>query len=305
MQGNLKRALPILIAVPITTSACTTAAAAPTIGGFGPDFWQKVTIALIAAVFGFIANYALAQLRRRAEPRKQLSYDIEVDRGLVAVQQKIKEKIKVFYEGHEIGDLYHVTCNVQNSGNTVVRNQYLRFSFSPQTQIVDEYFDPEPQPEIDVRSSPTPTLKPSERRYSVAHLEKGQGVAFRFITTGSMPPTLEVHPSNEAGDVGFVPRSVTFTVGDLHHIQAFVTLFVLFWIIPPIIDSVLPFFGPIAAALIRLAILAIMAPHIRPFARVASDIIVRLSLRRSIESRMSLVNVKEADMIDVRTESKE
>ncbi len=120
---------------------------------FEQEFWEKVTVALVSAVLAFIGSFILLQFQKRRESKKMLSYDTFIRKGLVEVEEDVKEKVKVLYEGNEIKDLYHVACNVQNTGNTVVTNQYLRFEFSVGTSIVDKYYDPEPERELAVEES--------------------------------------------------------------------------------------------------------------------------------------------------------
>lgn len=271
---------------------------------FGADFWEKVTIALVAAVFGFTANYVLAQVKARKEPRKQLSYDSEVRKGLVTVEEKISEKIKVLYGGQEIRNLFHVACNLQNSGNTVVKNQYVRFDFGGDTTVVDEYVDPPPEPEVGVQTAPIANLAANEKRFLISHLEKEQRVGFRFIISADTAPKLALHPYNEEGNVEFLPRAVTVEADEMYHVSSFLRLVILFWILPPTL-YVIPFgLGSDAAGLVRLGIIAVMLPHLKPFVSVVSHLVANLAMRRSIESRVQIVDLKQVDVLDITTESK-
>jgi hypothetical protein len=304
MWASVNKTSPILITLPFATNIWAAEVGAVIPGSFGQDFWEKVAIAIVAAVFGFIANYALDQLKRRREPRKQLSYEMDISKGLVTVQEKLKEKIKILYGGQEIRDVYSILCILENSGNTVVKNQYIRFSLPPETGIIDEYFEPLPEPELGLQDAPTPTLRPSERRYLITHMEKGQRVGFNFITAGGTTPELKLHPYNEAGDVDFVPRSITVVADEMHHVRTFIKLLILFWVIPPIF-YLIPFTGSTAVGFVRLIIAGLMILHLQPFVTVLGEVILRFSRSHSVESRIQLAGLKEVDAMDIRIGEKE
>jgi len=99
-------------------------AATPTSPEWHEGFIGKVTIALTAAVLGFVFNYVLSQINRRKEPRQQLSYDVEMNAGIVSPHDSVKDKVEIRYGGQVVTNLYHVSCHIENTGNTLVNGEY-------------------------------------------------------------------------------------------------------------------------------------------------------------------------------------
>jgi len=271
---------------------------------FGKDLWQKVAVALVSAILAFIGSYVLAQMKRRDDAKKRLSYDTETWQGLIAVAKEITEKVKVLYNGLEIKDLYYIACSVENTGNTVIKKQQIRFEFPTSVEIVDHFFDPEPQPEIGVERLKRNGAA-NERKFSIGHLDKTQAVGFRFIVTSPELPELTLHPFNEEGNVEFTPRTVSVIADERYHVRVFVVLFILFTVVPPVF-WVIPFqLGDAAAGIVRFGILLFMLPHIKPFARAVTQLILRGPAKRTVEARVSIRELKSVERLDVQTESKE
>lgn len=219
------------------------------------DLLEKVLIALIAATLAFIGNLVLASLKRRSEPRKLISYRTDISGGLVTVADSIRQRISVHYQGREVKDLYHVRCVVENSGTSVVKDQYIRFVLQQAEDLVDAYTDPRPEPELGVEEVPLVPPKGNERKFRIAHLAKRQLVVFNFIATGALPPRLEVHPFNDLGDVDFVPRSVSIASDQSEELSIFIRLLVLFFTVPSVLRLVPTELGLYSAILAMLLLL--------------------------------------------------
>lgn len=106
------------------------------------NFIKQVYTAAIGATLAFLFSFLLSQITERRKPRKQLSYDIKVENGLVKVDQNIEEKIKVLYDNKEIKNLFHVICDIKNSGKKMIKDEFIRFEFAEGTEIIDFYYDP-------------------------------------------------------------------------------------------------------------------------------------------------------------------
>jgi hypothetical protein len=89
---------------------------------------------------------------------------------------------------------------------------------------LDSSFEPIPEPEMKVEPISDIILKPYERKYKIGHIERNQGVGFRFTTTSSKDMQLELHPFNEGGDVEFIPRVVSKVADEKAKITRFITL---------------------------------------------------------------------------------
>jgi len=85
------------------------------------EFIRDISIAAVGAVLAFLFSFLLSQITERRKPRKQLSYDLEVEKGLVKIEKNIEKKVKTFYNNKEIGNLFHVICDIKNTGNQTAR----------------------------------------------------------------------------------------------------------------------------------------------------------------------------------------
>lgn len=86
----------ILFATPLIffLTGCSAPSNAGTI--FNNDFWVKVGLAVLGATLSFIVSYTLNQIKQRNE-RNQLSYDLEVNNGLVFIEKTVRDKVNVLY----------------------------------------------------------------------------------------------------------------------------------------------------------------------------------------------------------------
>lgn len=283
--------------------SCTTEGESSNITSFSitsffssTDFWEKFVYSIFGAVLTLIvtiiSNYANERHKLKHRVRKQLSYDISTKKDLVEIEKDIRDKVKVLYNGELINNLYYVSCDIENSGNAVIKNQYIRFEFPTETKIIDPFFDPLPEREIGLQEERCPELNTYELRYKIGHLERGQLVGYRFILT-SNNPTVEpkLHPFNEDGDVILVPKSKSKSYEEKNDITSFITLYLYLLIIP----STLLIFGSVgdfAANIVRLIILIYIYPYIKPFAKAIAELVSKIneSERTSVNS---LINVSD------------
>ena len=94
------------------------------------DFTTKVVLLVIGAAVGFVFSLLSDRLKARRDPKKRISYDLLVGATLASVPHELAEKITVLFSGAAIeGQLYEVTCRIENTGNQVIKQQFLRFSF--------------------------------------------------------------------------------------------------------------------------------------------------------------------------------
>jgi hypothetical protein len=51
-----------------------------------PDFWQQATVAAVGALLAFLFAFILSQISERRKPRKQLSYDLDIKKGIIKIE---------------------------------------------------------------------------------------------------------------------------------------------------------------------------------------------------------------------------
>jgi len=253
------------------------AASADSLFGLGRDFWEKAMIAVVGAVLGFIGNFALALMKKRSDPTKQISFDLQTQSRLVDVEERVQGKVRILYNESEVRDIYSAACNVENTGNTVVKRQFVRFTFPAESRILEKFFEPSPERELGVEEADLPELNNNEIRYQVAHLEAGQKIGFRFIIAGPYgEPTL--HPFNEEGDVKFLPRSISTAADHTRRSREFLRLLIMFSLIPQVFYIFPDELGSMAAASVRLAFLFLLLPRLSSFVHIVAQVLNRLAL---------------------------
>jgi hypothetical protein len=264
------------------------------------DFWEKSIYTILGAVLTLIvtiiSNYVNERRKLKFRVRKQLSYEISTKKDLVEVEKEIKDKVKVLYNNKIIENLYYVACDIENSGNTVIKNQYIRFEFPQDTKIIDPFFDPVPEPEIGLQEEKNPELNTYELKYKIGHLECGQQVGYRFILTSENPVVApKLHPFNEEGDVTLVSKSRSKSYEEKNDIVNFITLY-LYMLILPSAFLIFGSAGDFAANLIRLIILIYIYPFIKPFAKVVGELISGTNDRKTrINSEISISEINVGD----------
>lgn len=252
---------------------CSQIALAQTGGAPQPLFnplTEKIVIALVSATLSLITGYVLYQVKERREPKKRVSYDLKTRRGLVAAEDSIARHLAVTYKGLPAEKITFVACDVKNSGNTVTKDQYLRFDFGEGTRILDLYAEPIPPREYGfefVESSPP---LEHEKRVKIQHLEKQQNIGLRFVLSEAADSETKIYPYNDAGDVEVIPGSVSRAADDRRQTEQFLFIFILLSTVPTFfyrLPSFLEYSGGVAQLILVLALL----PLVRPFARTLAQ----------------------------------
>ena len=230
---------------------------------------EKVVIAFISSILSLITGYILLQVKRRWDARKRLSYDLEI-RDVLGIDKVVAEHIKVTYKGQPSENITFVSCALHNTGNTVVKNQELTFDFGKKVKVLDANLNPTPRREIGVQEVFDDSLGVQEKKFSIKHLEKGQGVNFNFVISGTISGSVHVYPYNEAGDVEVLSGSVSKAQDDSKSLERFIIIFVLFLAIPPIFNTFPGEFSDLASSFAHLLLAAAMVPFLAASARVVS-----------------------------------
>ncbi|MGK7929141.1 MAG: hypothetical protein AB4290_28540 [Spirulina sp.] len=246
---------------------------------FNTTFWQNVAVAILSAVLAFLSGYALAGLGKKKVSDKRLSYNLSIEEGLVKVEENIRQKVRVLYDEELIENLYDVRFEVENTGETVVKSQEIRFEFPEETRILDFSFNPEPQPEMKVEKVESGSgLKPHERKCKLGHIERGQSLKIQFTATNRLGiQEVTPHPFNEIGDVDFIPKSITKEISDKEQVVQFLSLSILYIFVPSALNIIPSFLSTVMSGLVRLSILFLLFRRIVPFSEILSNVIVRLA----------------------------
>jgi hypothetical protein len=228
------------------------------------------------AILSFFFSSALEWSKRKRSPKKRLSWSVDIDSGIVDVSPAHQQKVRVFYQDREIRSLVGVRLRLVNTGNTTIKNQYLRFVLPREAKVMEFLSDPPPEPELDVHEV-SDTSKPSERRFKIGHLEPGWAVEFRVIGDGGAwwdwRSGSAFHPYNADGDVVFERQGVARTKEDQEHVRSFVLYLLLFLLLPGLIGRILGERYWFVEPTVGLALMVLLVPHLAPFARLAQEFI--------------------------------
>ncbi|MEC3953777.1 hypothetical protein VMT65_12125 [Nocardia sp. CDC153] len=235
------------------------------------DTQSRTIIAVVAVIIGFVLKEVADQIRDRKKV-KRLTYSMSVGSTLADVPETLVQKVSVEFEGRPVeGQLYEVTCSIENAGHLVVKNEYLRFSFPERSQILDAYILGDPPPEYGIEDAPLPNQAPIDKRWVVAHLERRQTASFGFLVAGPVSTAPKLFGHNEAGDVELNPAGRNVDRDDVSHVRPLMTYALLSVLIPAA-----PFeFSRVVTSVVQLLLLILTIPHLYPVGRVLAAFLAR------------------------------
>jgi hypothetical protein len=240
---------------------------------------EKILVAGASAILSLLTGYILYVVKESREPKKRLSYDLEVRHGLLGVEEQIAKDLSVSYKGRAAENITYVRCDVRNSGNTLIKDQFLRFDFGAQAQILDAYTDPVPPIEYDVEETDDLENVGSQRRYKIGHLEKRQDVGLRFVLSGTVQQEIIIIPFNEQGDVEVIPGSISRAADDRRLVERFIMFYILLILLPPLFRWIPGNLRDFALTALYILLVGAMVPLLLPFTRVVASAIIALGRR--------------------------
>lgn len=175
---------------------------------FSSDGIEKLIIAVVGAILGFLFNVVLARRKERRE-QKELSYELTIKNTITKEESPIKDNIALTYRNSVVPNLSFVSCTIVNSSEPLISDETLRFEFKGRedVKILDAYLDPKPEPELGVAAEPVVKQREFERKYKIGHLVKGKTVRFNFVVAAP-DVSLQIHDYNPKGDVKFIEREL-------------------------------------------------------------------------------------------------
>jgi hypothetical protein len=238
------------------------------------EFQQNLVVAVVGAIVGILGTVAIERMKLRREPTKRLSWDAGVHNAMVSTDDTIRRLLRLSYNDYPIEGLSSVEFRVENSGNRVVKNEQLRFSFPPGAQIIEAVPTSQPEREMGVARRPDLEQSASEAVFTIGQLERGQSVGLRLSVAARDVAGWKVVAHNEEGDVDFHERAAARRREDREHVPAFFRLAFLTFTVPPL-AALLGYVGQLAAVVLGVAFLISIAPHIAPTGRTLRDFLTR------------------------------
>ncbi|UUU25839.1 hypothetical protein [Streptomyces sp. DSM 40750] len=235
------------------------------------DMQQKLIIGLASAFVGVFGTLLVHFLKVRQEPRKRISWDSDTKPGLDNIDPELRDELRISYNGTRVYNLFSARYRLANSGNTVIKDQRVRFSIPDGVQLLNLIPAPDPEPELGVERSPESS--DSEIIYTIGQLERGEEVGFSLVLDGENARQWKVKTSNKEGDVEVDQRGSQRNAEDRAHVVPFLASLFFLFAVPSVIsgltfDSAL---GDALASLARIALLLFSLLHLFPALRLIRD----------------------------------
>lgn len=256
------------------------------------DFLTQLTVGIVITFCGGLLGYFLGEKQRRKELAvlSYKNYGESVLKFKKEVEKNIGKKVSFIYDGNqEIKDLYLMTCNLVNSGNKPVKNEYITFEFSPKTiRLLNSYFEPKPNPKIGVEEVSLGDSEGGnlEKRYLIRDLLPQQKIGLQFIIARDTKEEKEepiLFVSNDRNSkIELSPADVTIATIQ-KQLERFIVLSLLFLFVPPIFQIIPLIYGSLVSGVARIAILIYLIPSIGQFSRIISELITNLTVNRQHE----------------------
>ncbi|GAA4307388.1 hypothetical protein GCM10023086_25930 [Streptomyces venetus] len=238
------------------------------------EFQQNLVVAVVGVILGILGTVGIERMKLRREPTKRLSWDAEVHNAMVSTDDTLRRLLRLSYNDYPIEGLSSVEFRVENSGNRVVKNERLRFSFPRGAQVIEAVPTSQPEREMGVARRPDLEQDASEAVFVIGHLERGRSVTLRLSVAARDITGWEVVDHNEEGDVDFHERTAARRKEDREHVPTFFALAFLTFTVPPL-AALLGYVGQLAAVVLGVALLISVAPHLAPVGRTLRDFLTR------------------------------
>ena len=189
-----------------------------------PSDWSsnKLVLAAVAALLGFLSGFALEVVKKRRGSRTQLSWSLRIEEPKLSHGRNDSDAVKISYRGQEVDRLVSVHCVLENTGTTAIKNQYVRFKVPAEAKMLQRDLDPKPEPEMGVRDVTDADLEFAGPRYRIEHLDPRESVSFLFAADGGNWRDWDaIVFRNETADVTYQRRDVTQNRDEQEHVASF------------------------------------------------------------------------------------
>ncbi len=222
-----------------------------------------IIVAVVSGIVGFLASFIIERIKKKSEPRKQISYSKVLKSGIVGnIEKDIESKISILYKGTPAQNMFYALFDIENTGNQQVKNQEIRFEFTDKSEVLDIFYCPKKiQPEMGLQELSEPNLGKHERKFRIGVIKPKENLGFRFIIQGSENESLDFgfHTRND-DDVNFIKVEDKKVADDIDQVREFLMNCLVAAVLFPLIREIFPGAG----SLISLGSLAIFGFFIVP-----------------------------------------
>ncbi|NEN93890.1 MAG: hypothetical protein F6K48_35435 [Okeania sp. SIO3H1] len=244
------------------------------------DFWQKVAIAIISAFSVALFNY-FSSNKQRQDQAMELSYTTNILSVLEFKKDIGQKNISILYgENYELADLYLISCDIENTGRKVIKNQEITFELLyTNVGILEQFFEPPLNDNsMGVKEIKIEDIKQDEvkKRYLIREILPKNQVGFRFLsgrrTQENEVPKLFVL-NQDSSKVQLIPRTYKGERDEISRIMNFVSFLILFFTLPQIL-ALIPDWGKTLAFLAKLVIFVFIIRDIGSFSKKIAELLI-------------------------------
>jgi len=212
----------------------------------------------------------IERLKKKSEPRNQISYSKQSKSGIVGeIEKDIEGNIGILYNGRPAKNMFYALFDIENTGNKQVKNQEIRFEFPDDSEILDVFYEPQKiEPEMELKELPESNLGKHQKRFRIGVIKPKEKLGFRFIVQGSNkePLDFKYHPKNDE-DVDFLKVEDKKVADDIEQVRIFLMNCFIAFVGLPLMKEIFPF-SPLAElfSLISLVVFALLIiPNLESF----------------------------------------
>jgi len=203
--------------------------------GFGDEALAAFIVFALGVLFTVI-------WQRYTDKKRRIVYKINRTQMSLNVQEPLKDRVSVSFDGQAVESLYAFEVNAENTGNLPVNDQIIQFEFSEKaTPIAPAEY--KHRPLIGPISKTSEEYNPYRITYSIKLLPVGQRVVFRFYTKNNQDDSILVYDRNETHpDTEIIEQSNARIATISSNIEQLVLLlFTIFFV--NILSNSIPLFG--------------------------------------------------------------
>jgi hypothetical protein len=238
--------------------------------------------AICGGVVGFLVSFANELIKKRREPKKQISYSKVVrDEIAGSIEKDVEDKISILYNGKPATNIVYVLFDIENTGNQQIRDQKMRFTFPDDSKILDVFFHPKI---VDQELTPKELIGESrgghDRKYNIDIIKPKERLGFRFIVQGSSKKMIQDFDfrSDNDDDVSVIKVEDKRVLDDVERVREFFTTSFFCIVLIPLTRNLLQDIMPIGSLLSSLAgllIAATLVPQLEGFVKSLVNLISR------------------------------
>lgn len=155
---------------------------------------NELIIVIVSVILGGIVTYFVTKHFRE---KKSLAYELICESSLINVSSKIKDKIRIEWDGAPIEDVSSFKVKLINDGNVVIKTQPILFSFEEGSWIVDWDYVTKPEKEFGHIEKIEKDETPNEVKIVVDLMNPKEEIEFNFLTADSKTDLLNLYAKGE------------------------------------------------------------------------------------------------------------